>query len=375
MLSPDELQAQPQQPPDLNIPHSQSTVQVSIIDTTSHMYKFPASSFVHPMVPGWDEMDCRSYAFLIKHPSSGGKYGTLLFDLGVRKDWHNCPTTFVEGIKKGGHIIEVEKDAADILQDHGEKLEEVGGIVWSHWHFDHTGNPQRFLSTTDVIVGPGFKAAFTPAFPSVPESHVDERLWEGRELREIDFVKEGAGLKIGRFDAMDFYGDGSFYLLSTPGHTVGHISALARTTSNPPTFIFMGGDIAHQAGEFRPTSYTPLPKEISPNPVKHGRLHNAPICPGEIFAAIHPKKSSTEPFFDPTPAEGGWHLNAKEATLSCTKLSEFDAYDYIFPVIAHDNSLIDVVDFYPATANDWQVKGWKKLSHWGFLSQFDPYVQ
>jgi hypothetical protein len=53
------------------------------------------------------------------------------------------------------------------------------------------------------------------------------------------------------------------------------------------------------------------------------------------------------------------------------KLVDFDAYDRIFPVIAHDNSLLGVVHFYPEVANDWKAKGWKDRSRWGFLSAFD----
>ena len=369
----------PPRPPDLNIPNSKNTVKVSIIDTTSHMSGFPASGFVDPTIPGFTEMDCCDYAFLIEHPKSGSKYDTILFDLGVRKDWaKNGPTTFVQGIQSAGFTINVPKDTSEILTENGQSLSEVGGIIWSHWHFDHTGNPGLFPSTTDVIVGPGFKSAFVPSFPTVPDSHIDERLWQGRELREIDFVKEGKGLKIGRFQAFDFYGDGSFYLLDAPGHTIGHISALARTTADPPTFIFMGGDIAHHAGEFRPTQYMPIPQEIDPNPLTKDsrltketeRLLHAPTCPGEIFVNLHPKKTRTEPFFDPTPAEGGWHLSAEEATRSIVKMGECDAYDNIFPVVAHDNTLMGVVDFYPKSANDWQARGWKDRSRWAFLGTF-----
>jgi hypothetical protein len=42
-------------------------------------------------------------------------------------------------------------------------------------------------------------------------------------------------------------------------------------------------------------------------------------------------------------------------------------------VIAHDPTSLDVFDFFPSgTLNDWQKKGWKKSSHWGFLSEL-PY--
>ncbi|KAF5970657.1 metallo-beta-lactamase superfamily [Fusarium coicis] len=362
----------PETPPDLHIPDSQATVQVSIIDTTSYMSNFPMWAFLDPLMPGHEEMKGCDFSFIVEHPKSGNKYDTLLFDLGVRKDWENLPTPFVQGIKEGGCKIEVQKDVATILKENGKDLSEVGGIVWSHWHFDHVGDAQTFSGITDLIVGPGFKKAHVPAWPTVPESHIDEKAWQGRTLREIDFAEEGKGLKIGQFDALDFYGDGSFYLLNTPGHTIGHLSALARTTVDPPTFIFMGGDIAHQGGEFRPTPYMPLPAEIFPNPFNRTLPRPALSCPGDIFTEIHRNKSRTEPFFDPTTAEGAWHHCAHEAKRSIDKLTEFDAYENIFPVIAHDNSLHGVIDVYPKPANDWLAKGWKVKTRWGWLNEFDP---
>lgn len=38
------------------------------------------------------------------------------------------------------------------------------------------------------------------------------------------------------------FGDGSFYLLEAPGHATGHMCGLARTTADPPLFVFMGAD-------------------------------------------------------------------------------------------------------------------------------------
>ena len=361
-----------QTPPPLNIPASRETVNVSIIDTTSHLSGFSTLSFMEPQVASFTHTDCRSYSFLVQHPSSSSKYKTLLFDLGVRKDWKNCPPSFVQVIEQSCYKVEIEKDVATILGENRVALSDVGGIIWSHWHFDHAGDPTRFPGITDLIVGPGFKQHFVPAFPTVQDSHVDERAWENRQLCEIDFdTDDGRAVKIGRFQALDFYGDGSFYLLDMPGHTVGHMSALARTTLDPPTFIFMGGDIAHHGGEFRPTTYVPLPREISPHPLRNSLRMAPPTCPGDVFVALHPKESRTEPFFDPTPAEGGWHHSAAEATRSIEKMTEFDAYENIFPVIAHDNSLIGVVDFYPSVANGWLAKGWKEQSFWGFLGSFD----
>ena len=161
------------------------------------------------------------------------------------------------------------------------------------------------------------------------------------------------------------------YLLDTPGHAIGHICALARTTANPPTFMFLGGDIAHHGSEFRPTKYLPLPDEITPNPLVAPRTKSASVCPGHIFEAIHPTKSRTETFTTPTLGEHAIHHVPQDARDSVEKMTEFDAHESIFPVIAHDESLFDVVDFYPASANDWKAKGWKTEGVWRFLRDFD----
>lgn len=90
-------------------------------------------------------------------------------------------------------------------------------IANSHHHPDHTGNPAGFPSTTDLIVGPGFKKTFLPGYPTDPKGVILESDYAGRKLREVNFDEESGGLRIGGFRAVDYFGDGSFYLLETPG--------------------------------------------------------------------------------------------------------------------------------------------------------------
>jgi hypothetical protein len=132
--------AQAQQPPDLNIPHSDATVDVSIIDTTSHL-SLPSLMLIEPELPGFNTVKACCYGFLIKHsntsPQSPNKYDTLIFDLGIRKDWENSAASIVEQVTPFKSALHIEKDVATILRENGQSLDEVGGIVWSHWHFDH----------------------------------------------------------------------------------------------------------------------------------------------------------------------------------------------------------------------------------------------
>ena len=82
----------------LDIPESDSVVQVSIINTTTHIAKIPATAFFQPHINGFDFISCPAFSFLIDHPLRG-KY---VFDLGVRKDWENLAAPLVNRLKERG---------------------------------------------------------------------------------------------------------------------------------------------------------------------------------------------------------------------------------------------------------------------------------
>jgi glyoxylase-like metal-dependent hydrolase (beta-lactamase superfamily II) len=233
---------------DLDIPPSSNTVEVSIIDTTSSILGVDAWKFLEPPIEGHDCLATPAFSFLIHHPKLSR---SIIFDLGIRKDWQNYSPFLQARFKKGGYKITVEQSVRTILEDHGVNASKIEAVVWSHHHFDHTGAPEEFESSTALIVGPGFKDAMLPGYPADPQSTILEANYAGRELLELDF--SSAGLKIGRMSAIDYFNDGSFYFLNSPGHAVGHISALARVTSHPPSFILMGGDAVHHGGELRPS--------------------------------------------------------------------------------------------------------------------------
>lgn len=128
---------QAQQPPDLKIPSSDNTVDVSVIDTTSYIAGLPAAAFIQPPVPGFSELSAPCFGFMIKHKSQGSKskHDTMIFDLGVRKDFENGPASLVKQFQSGNVIIRTEKDVATTLKENGQDLNEVGAIIWSHSHF------------------------------------------------------------------------------------------------------------------------------------------------------------------------------------------------------------------------------------------------
>src|SRR5687768_10801423 len=113
-------------------------------------------------------------------------------------------------------------------------------------------------------------------------------------------------MKAGQVPTYDYFGDGSFYLLNTPGHAIGHLGGLARTSSNPDTFIFMGADLCHHPGVMRPTRHLPYPADASQLPSLI-RAQLATCCPGSIgdfpaaFTELHTKfdRRPDEPLLEP----------------------------------------------------------------------------
>jgi glyoxylase-like metal-dependent hydrolase (beta-lactamase superfamily II) len=312
-----------------------------------------------PTVGGFKDISVPCYSFLIHNKSLDRR---IVFDLGIRKDFENSPAPLVKTLKEHGFKIDVEHNVVDVLSGGGVDLKGIEAVIWSHYHLDHTGDPSTFPKSTKLIAGPGVFERFQVGWPTDEKAVLDEKAWEGRERIEWEF-EDGKGLKIGRFRATDYFGDGSFYLLDTPGHLLGHMCGLARTTED--TFILMGGDAAHHAGEFRPTEYIPLPDSIE--------LYEPPKgfpcpCPGElIMQHVHPEKSATKPFYR---AAEGFNEDPKVADWTIDGITEIDADERVFSVIAHDASLIPILEYFPKTMNEWQSKGWQKRGHWRFLGDF-----
>ncbi|KIW92958.1 uncharacterized protein Z519_06807 [Cladophialophora bantiana CBS 173.52] len=299
-----------------------------------------------------------SWSFLIENPS-----GTrVLFDLGIAVDWRQYAPVVSRRITTNGWHITADRSVADIIEDAGVPRESINSIIWSHHHWDHIGDPTTFPPSTELVVGPGFVEEYLPGWPTNETSFLRDADIKGRKVREISFDES---LVFGNLRAYDFFGDGSFYLLDTPGHSVGHLSGLVRTTKNPDTFIFMGGDLCHHAGEVRPSKYKPLPNEIAPEILP---TFLRQVCPGAVLEELLTSRSreADQSFFDPRLGS-----DIPEAIRTIGKVQEADANENVLFLYAHDTSLLDgMVDLFPQAANNWKKNGWRAKLYWHFLGDF-----
>ncbi|KAH8978025.1 beta-lactamase-like protein [Lactarius hatsudake] len=318
-----------------------STVGVSALHVGN--VSLPTSLRFQKPIPGHDTMDWALYSFLIENEKAGKK---VLFDLGLMKAWKEKLPNILARAHKTNSTFEVLADASEILTSASVPLASIDSIIWSHHHPEHTGDPSLFPPTTSLVVGPGFKTnpSTYPGFPTNPDAQVSESAFRGRDLIELDFTTSRA-LKIGGLRALDWFDDGSLYLLEAPGHAPEHLMALARTSAD--RFVLLAGDAAEHAGVLRPSPLRPLPDTLLPGSPR------------------------TTPFYEPrqyTIPDAA----ADRATFAA--LQAFDASAHVFVVLAHEPLFRDSGALFPAASlarwEETHREGNKDAVHWRFLADF-----
>lgn len=85
-------------------------------------------------------------------------------------------------------------------------------IFFGHTHFDHIGNLAPFPAGTAVVVGPGSVAVNELA----DELDVPDHVVKMRSVRTL-MHRGDIWETVGCFKGVDYFGDGSLWILDTPG--------------------------------------------------------------------------------------------------------------------------------------------------------------
>ncbi|KAJ7266250.1 hypothetical protein C8J57DRAFT_1619594 [Mycena rebaudengoi] len=221
---------------DLGIPHSNDTVDVRVFNVANGTIVNDTQTLFLPVLTGHESTTFPFYSFLVEHNSSQKR---LMFDLGIRTD----PLNFAP--RHYG------------IASRWISLSTIDSVIWSHSHFDHIGDMSKFPNSTGLIIG---SETDTRTYPDFPNATLQVSDLAGREVTKIDFG--AANLTFSGLKAMNYFGDGSFYFVNTPGHLPGHMTALARVT--PTSFISLGGDTFHHAGKAcpRPQFQKKIPRRL-----------------------------------------------------------------------------------------------------------------
>ncbi|RYP43212.1 hypothetical protein DL768_010032 [Monosporascus sp. mg162] len=234
-----------------------------------------------------------SLSFLIQHPSPfpsrpGSSVTNLVFDLGIKRDLDRYTPAQQEhtaqrqpvitkpdcaaSLRYGAAKKEGATDEEEVLLDPGKDIDIV---IISHVHWDHIGTPSDFSSAT-FAVGSGtldllkngaghlypaelfnddeLPAARTVEFPPVPGS--GEHYEAASDIPKHTATPANTQARLPRSadrwswkplgglpHAIDFFGDGSVYVIDSPGHLYGHVNLLARIGDRK--YVYLGGDCCH----------------------------------------------------------------------------------------------------------------------------------
>jgi N-acyl homoserine lactone hydrolase len=163
-------------------------------------------------------------SFLVEHPGAGA----LLVDTGLHPSVAVEPKGAVG--RYGGLLFKdirlgPEESAPAQLRALDRPPAEIGTVVMTHLHGDHAGAISEFPDATFVLDAHEWQAA---AEGGDREGYVRRQFDHAFDYRLVDFDGPTADSFTSFGRAVDLFGDGSVRLVSTPGHSAGHLSVVLR---------------------------------------------------------------------------------------------------------------------------------------------------
>jgi glyoxylase-like metal-dependent hydrolase (beta-lactamase superfamily II) len=170
----------------------------------------------------WVPVPC----FLVEHPD----VGPFLIDTGLPPAAAHDVATALG--RRGAIAYKVHMDDGwavnDRLVARGIDPLSIDLVVMTHMHYDHTGAVAQLPRSTFVVNAREWQAAVDGGFLQGYRHQLFDQGYEWRTL-DFDAPQVDSFASFGR--AIDLFGDGSVRLLSTPGHSKGHMSVLLRLRS------------------------------------------------------------------------------------------------------------------------------------------------
>lgn len=194
-------------------------------------------------------MNVPSMSFLIQHPSA-----RMVFDLGLKKNLSNYPASMQTHISNRQPIT-TSPDVADSLRAGGiDPRKDIDYVMMSHVHWDHIGTPEDFPNSQFVVGSGTLHLLAHGALPHYPAEQFNPLPAGTLELPPYpDAAALGTAAKrqtahtwapLATFPAaIDFFHDGSVFVIDSPGHLPGHVNLLLRIS--PTKWVLLGGDCCH----------------------------------------------------------------------------------------------------------------------------------
>ncbi len=163
-------------------------------------------------------------AFLVEHPGAG----RVLVDTGFH------PSIVVAPHEAFGRVagrvikdvkVEPEQLVSSQLRELGIQPADVDVVVMTHLHSDHASGIAEYPESTFVVSAAEWEAAGSGGRM---QGYWGRQFDHAFEWRTVDFESPDADSYATFGRSLDLFGDGSVRLVSTPGHTAGHLSVVLR---------------------------------------------------------------------------------------------------------------------------------------------------
>lgn len=237
--------------------------------------------------PGDNVVRSPCLAYAVRHPSAG----TILVDTGlhpdastsVRRDFGRPMSILFRDLKPADEPFDEQ------LRALGIEPPDIERVVMTHLHVDHTSG-MRLLPNAEFTCAREEWSATQGRFPA-GKGYVGRHLPPASRMRLVDFDADGTAY--GAFaKTIDLLGDGTVRLISTPGHTAGHLSVLLRLTGGRQVLVI--GDAAYTLRN--------VSEEILPMLTDHDAVSLRSMREIKAFARQEPE-AILVPTHDPT----AWH--------------------------------------------------------------------
>jgi N-acyl homoserine lactone hydrolase len=164
-------------------------------------------------------------AFLVEHPG----FGPFLIDTGFHASVAVDPKQNL-GRLNAAFFKDIEMAQSDAvshqLRARGIEPGSVRLVVMTHLHVDHASAISEFPAATYLLSRREWEAAVEPR--GALRGYVRRQFDHAFDYRLLDFDSSAADSFATFGRSFDIFGDGSVRVVSTPGHSFGHLSVVLR---------------------------------------------------------------------------------------------------------------------------------------------------
>jgi len=199
-----------------------------------------------------------SMCFLIEHPGPDtGSVTRVVFDLGIKRDLTKYAQPATQHHITTRQPVYCSADARSSLLNGGlDPATDIDYVILSHIHWDHIGLPSDY-PRSQFIVGSGTLYILENGAPCYPRERIESGALPVDQTVELppvpgsDRTHMAAATQTGHRwqristlpHAVDFFGDGSLWIVDAPGHIHGHVNVVLRVAEGK--WVYLGGDCCH----------------------------------------------------------------------------------------------------------------------------------